>query len=70
MKGVRAVDPFTRRQTRPTIVTKDYKSTEGDPDDQQQQLQEERKLKMEREARKKVGTSLAAGIRTYTWQEF
>ncbi|KAF2360390.1 Plus-3 domain [Trinorchestia longiramus] len=53
LKGVRAADPFTRRQTRPTIVTKDIKSSSDMTSDERQVAELERKLKMEREQRKK-----------------
>ena len=52
LKGVRASDPFTRRQTRPCIVTKDVKKTDLTAD-QLQELEEEKRRKQEKEARKK-----------------
>ena len=50
--GVRQSDPFTRRQTRPTMVTKDVKTNDLTAE-QIKELEDEKKMKAEKENRKK-----------------
>ncbi|KAA0185298.1 hypothetical protein HAZT_HAZT005207 [Hyalella azteca] len=52
-KGVRVSDPFTRRQTRPTIVTKDIRAPDMTSDERSKAAEDERRLKAERELKKK-----------------
>ena len=50
---MRAVDPFTRRQTRPTIVTKDIKTADI-TSDERLVMEQERKSRVDKENRRKV----------------
>ena len=63
LKGVRAADPFTRRQTRPSIVTKDIKTTDMSSEQSLIVQEQQRKAKMDKENRKKV----ASLVLLYYW---